>query len=230
MTRQPHTLSQVPLFARLSHRALDRLATASRVRTYPAGQVLWHQGDPGDELLILERGRLRASRIGADDVEAVISVIEPVAAVGELALLDGGPHDVTLIAQRDVTVRLIPSRLFLDTLHDEPGMAGQLINHLACQVRASHQRHERAVGCDVGERLLIWLHEHAHRPGQPQPDGCLRVSLDRSQAELAAELWTTRSTLNRALRQLEADGAIRVDGDTIYLTGADVGPHRERLN
>jgi CRP/FNR family transcriptional regulator len=217
MARQPHKLSQVPLFARMSHPALDRLAAVSRIRTYPAGQVLWHHGDPGVELLILEQGRLRASRISPDAGEAIVTMIEPVSAVGELALLDGGPHDVTMIAQRDVIVRLIPRQAFLNALHDEPGMAGQLIKHLAGLVRDGHERHELAVGHDVGGRLLIWLYERARVHGQAQPDGCLRVTLDRSQAELAAELWTTRSTLNRALHQLEACGVIRIVGDTLFL-------------
>jgi len=217
MARLPHNLGQVPLFARMSPSALDRLAAASRNRTFPAGQVLWHQGDPGDELLILEQGRLRACRVGPDAGESIVAMIEPVTVVGELALLDAGPHDVTVIAQRDVTVRLIPRQAFLNVLHNEPGMAGQLIKHLAGLVRAGHERHERAVGHDVHERLLIWLYDRARQRGESQPDGYLRVSLDRSQAELAAELWTTRSTLNRALRQLEACGAIRVDGETVLL-------------
>ena len=228
MARQPHKLGQAPLFARMSQPALDRLVAVSRLRSYPEGQVLWHQGDPGVELLVLEEGRLRASRINADASEAVVATIEPVSVAGELALLDGGAHDVTLIAQRDVIVRLIPRQAFLNALHDEPGMAGHLIRHLADQIRASHDRHERAIGHDVGGRLLIWLHDRARAHGRVLPDGSLRVALDRSQAELAAELWTTRSTLNRALRQLEACGVIRIDGDTVLLNRNSVPTPRRR--
>src|SRR6188472_2598914 len=89
-------LSFVPLFAGLPAGAIAALASASRVRTYPAGQVLWNEGDPGDALLILEEGQLRISRFSAGGEEAVLAVVEPPAVVGELALLDGAPRDASV--------------------------------------------------------------------------------------------------------------------------------------
>lgn len=218
MARQRHELAQVPLFARMSARDLNDLADASRVRHYPAGQVLWHEGDPGDALLVLEAGRLRISRIGPDGNESILAIVEPMAVIGELALLDGAPRDATVVAQRDVTVRLIPRQVFLNLLRTEPSVAEQLIRNLAAMVRAANERHERAVGQDVPGRLLAWLQQRARMTGQTEPDGATRVLLDRSQAELAAELWTTRSTLNRALRHLESRGLIRIDGEAVLLT------------
>jgi CRP-like cAMP-binding protein len=221
MARQNHRLAQVPLFNRMGDAALARLAASSRVREYPAGQVLWHEGDPGDALLILEAGRLRISRVRDNASESVLAIVEPVAAIGELALLDGAPRDATVVAQRDVTVRLIPRQVFLNLLRNEPGVADQLILNLADMVRAANERHERAVGLDVPGRLVGWLRQRARVSGQLQPNGDIRVVIDRSQAELAAELWTTRSTLNRALRDLESRGLIRVDDDAILLLDPD---------
>ena len=46
-------LEQVPLFAELAPGMLAVLEAESRVRRYPAGQVLFSDGDPGETLLIL---------------------------------------------------------------------------------------------------------------------------------------------------------------------------------
>src|SRR5215211_1048118 len=91
-----HRLAEVPLFAGLPPAALQDLVHDSRQRHYPAGQVLWSEGDPGEGLLVLEDGQLRVSRFSPDGREAVLAVIEAPAAVGELALLDGAPRDATV--------------------------------------------------------------------------------------------------------------------------------------
>src|SRR5688572_1922201 len=111
-----HRLGEVALFAGLAPAALDELARQSRVRRYPAGQVLWNEGDPGDALLVLEAGQVRISRLGAGGQEAVLAVYEAPSALGELALLDGEPRDATVIAQRPVTARLVPRSTFLTLL------------------------------------------------------------------------------------------------------------------
>ena len=45
--------------------------------------------------------------------------------------------------------------------------------------------------------------------------------IGRSQGQLAAELGTTRSTLNRALNQFEALGYLSRDGERVLIRDAD---------
>ena len=101
---------------------LDELARESRTRRYAAGQVLWTEGDPGEALLVLEDGQLRVTRMTGSGIEVVLSVIDAPAALGELALLDGAPRDASVIAQRAVTVRLIPRSAFFTFLRREPAV------------------------------------------------------------------------------------------------------------
>lgn len=203
------SLALVPLFADLSQDVLDELLTGSRVRQYPQGQILCNEGDPGDDLMVLETGQLRISRFMADGTEAVLAVYDAPAAIGELALLDGAPRDATVTAQRKVTVRLIPRSVFTEMIEREPMAVRGLLRTLAAMVRAGNARHADFVGLDVPGRLAKWLLRHAG-------DGTT-VVLTRRQGELAAELGTTRSTLNRALHDFEALGYLTVDGDTIVL-------------
>ena len=121
-----HQLARVPLFADVPTPLLDELAQATRVRQYPAGQILCIEGDPGDHLIVLEAGQLRISRVTPMGDEVVLAVVEAPAAVGELALLDGALRDATVTAQRAVTVRLVPRSVFLSLLKREP------LERLAC--------------------------------------------------------------------------------------------------
>lgn len=211
-----HRLGDVPLFAGLPPAALDELAQAGRVRRYPAGQVLWSEGDPGEALLVLEEGQLRVSRFTGAGVEVVLAVMEAPAALGELALLDGAPRDASVIAQRPVVVRLIPRSVFLGLLRREPAVVEGLLRTLAAMVRAGNARHAATVGLDVPGRLAAWLlariDPEAKRGGRRA-----EIAIGRSQGELAAELGTTRSTLNRALNGFAALGFLELDGDRVVV-------------
>jgi CRP/FNR family transcriptional regulator len=212
------SLAAVPLFSQLSSEALEELARSTRVRSYPRGHILCHEGDPGDSLIVLESGQLRVSRYSAAGDEAVLAVVEPPAVVGELALLDGAPRDATVIAQRAVTVRLVPRSVFLDLVKKEPAAVDGLLRALADLVRTSNARHADFVSLDVPGRVAKWLLLQAAKGGEPVPTVCL----GRSQGELAAELGTTRSTLNRALREFESRGLVEVGENQVTILKPDV--------
>jgi CRP-like cAMP-binding protein len=217
----PHRhLADVPLFAGLPPHVLDDLARASRTRHYATGQVLWNEGDPGEALLVLEEGQLRVSRFTGAGVEVVLSVVEAPSALGELALLDGAPRDATVIAQRPVTVRLVPRSTFQELLRREPALVDGLLRSLAAMVRAGNARHAVTVGLDVPGRLAAWLLARAAEHGN-RSQGRPEIALGRSQGQLAAELGTTRPTLNRALNQFEALGYLSRNGDRVVIGNPD---------
>ena len=210
-----HRLGDVPMFARVPTAALDELAKEGRVRRYPAGQVLFNEGDPGDSLVVLEEGQVRVSRFSGGGNEAVLAVLEAPAVLGELALLDGEPRSAAVTAQRPVVVRLLSRGAFLAFLRREPAAVEGVLRSLAAMVRSANVRHATTVGLDIPGRLAAWL---LRRSAPPRPGGgSAEVPLDRTQGELAAELGTTRSTLNRALKGFEGLGFIRLDGETIVI-------------
>lgn len=220
-TRTPpnHRLADVPLLAGLPAPALDELARASRVRKYATGQVLWNEGDPGEALLVLESGQLRVSRFSGSGVEIVLSVVDAPAAIGELALIDGAPRDASVIAQQPVTVRFVPRTTFNELLRREPTVVDGLLRSLAAMVRAGNARHAITVGLDVPGRLAAWLLARAAESAGSRK-GTLEFTIGRSQGQLAAELGTTRSTLNRALIGFESLGYISRRGDRMVIRNA----------
>jgi CRP/FNR family cyclic AMP-dependent transcriptional regulator len=204
-----HRLGEIPLFAGLAPQLLDQLAAASRVRTFQAGQELFAEGDPGDSLLILEDGQLRVSRFTPSGQEVVLAVVHAPDALGELSLLDGAPRDATVTAQRLSKVRLVPRQAFLSLLHNEPAFVEGLLKTLARWVRLANARHADLLSLDVPGRLAKWLLARSERAGSATFD------LERTQGELALELGTTRSTLNRALKEFEDLGYVTTDNERV---------------
>jgi CRP-like cAMP-binding protein len=203
-------LLRVPIFANLSAEALAELVHASRVRRFPSGQVIFSEGDPGDHLVVLEEGQLKICRYSSSGEEIVLAVVDPPAIVGELALLDGAPRDATVIAQRSVVVRLVPRDAFLSVLSTPTAVDG-LLRTLAGWIRLANRRHADLIGLGVPGRVAKWLLEQAGDVSGEQLRGGAVVELGRTQGQLAAELGTTRSTLNRALQGFADLGLLEVE-------------------
>jgi CRP-like cAMP-binding protein len=84
-----------------------------------------------------------------------------------------------------------------------------LLQALAGMVRDANARHADLIGLDVPGRLAQSLLRQAAATRE--------VKIGRSQGELAAEPGTTRSTLNRALREFESLGMIGIDGERVTI-------------
>lgn len=209
-------LRTVTIFADLPVAALEQLARSSLPRNYRKGQVLCSEGDPGESIYILEEGQLRVTQWTSAGDETVLAVVEAPAAVGELSLLDGAPRSATLTAVGPVRVRLVPRKAFMALVSEQPQIVPGLLATLAAMIRRANARQVDLVTLDVPGRLAKWMLDRAERSGERVANG-VRIDLARSQGELAAELSTTRPTLNRALRGFEEQGIIAADGPRITI-------------
>lgn len=208
-TPPTNTLAAVPIFAGLDADTLRVLEAASRVRRYPRGQVLCGEGDPGDELLLLEAGQVKVSRFSSRGQETVLAEVEAPTAFGELALLDGAPRSATVTATSAVQVRYLGRRTVLTLVERDPKLAISMMQSMAAMVRATNERLSDVLSLDVLGRLAKWLLAHADDEG--------RLALDQSQESLAHSLGTTRESINRALRSFERRGLVEVRGHHVLL-------------
>ena len=199
-------LAAVPIFAELDTDTLRHLESESRVRRYPRGQILCSEGDPGEDLLLLEAGQVRVSRFSPNGRETVLAEVEAPTAFGELALIDGAPRAATLTATSDVRIRFLGRQTVLRLIEREPTVAIGIMRGLARMVRATNERLGDVLSLDVPGRLAKWLLTHAADD---------RLSLDQSQEALARSLGTTRESVNRSLRRFERLGLIEAAGHEI---------------
>ena len=68
-------LEAVPLFRDLAPDDLAMLLSSVRTRRYRRGEVIFHQGDPGDALHIILSGRVKISSPSDTGVEAILATL-----------------------------------------------------------------------------------------------------------------------------------------------------------
>jgi CRP/FNR family transcriptional regulator, cyclic AMP receptor protein len=97
-------LAGVPLFEGREEADLLRLARVMRRRTVAEGELLWRQGDEAREMMVIVDGGVSASLHVPGDRTVEIARAGPGDVVGEIALLDGDGHTMSVRATEPATV------------------------------------------------------------------------------------------------------------------------------
>jgi MFS family permease len=112
--REPEGLTllrQVPLFAPLELKSLERVAQQLVRIEVPAGEVLIREGDEGDRFYVIESGQMTASFEGT-----LLRQMGPGDPFGEIALLRDVPRTATVIADVPSVVLALERTDFLDAV------------------------------------------------------------------------------------------------------------------
>lgn len=119
MSEPAEFLAGVPLLAGAEEAELAELARVLRPRTVREGEVLWRQGDEAREMVFVVDGAVSASLRLPGEATREIGRAGPGEIVGEIGLLDGDGHSMT------VRVTETASLLALGRLDFEALLAGQ---------------------------------------------------------------------------------------------------------
>ncbi len=211
------TLARCRLFAGLNEAALDSVARGMRSRRFRRGETLFHQGDPGDALLVVLSGAIKIVLPSEEGDEAIIATIRPGDFLGELALLDGAPRSATAVALEATETLVLPRDRFKELIDTEPSIREGLLAGLAAELRRLTTHVEELHFLDITGRLAARLVRLAREQGSREPDGSIRLDAPLTQSDLAAMIGATRQSVNKLLGIFVEDGMLRVERDAIVI-------------
>lgn len=221
-------LRSSPLFSHCDEDALAELQRRLRQRHFRRGEVIFHQGDPGDALHVVATGSVKIVLPSSDGAEAIIATLRPGDFFGELALLDGGPHSATAAAVENTETLSLPRDVFLEMLGDQPSLRDALLKGLAVELRRLTGHAEELHFLDLAGRLAMRLVRLAEEE-QPGATGELSLDWPYTQSDLAAMIGGTRQSVNRLLSDLVDDGLVRIARDRLVISDlADLAERGER--
>ena len=95
-------LSTVRLFRELTDPELQAFGACLRERGLRKGQILFREGDSGEELFLVRRGTVVISKAVTGRVEQVLARASGGDFFGEMSLFDHSPRSATIQAEGDV--------------------------------------------------------------------------------------------------------------------------------
>lgn len=123
-------LGDVPLLASLSPEVRERILAAGEERSYPVGETVVREGEPGDELFVVLEGAARVERGGR-----AIGHLGEGEIFGELSVVDGRPRGADVVADAPLRCLVVPREALKDALLREPAAAWQLLEIMAGRLR-----------------------------------------------------------------------------------------------
>jgi len=112
-------MTEFPLLQGFTAEGAQRLLERGEIREYRAGEVVLHQGDPAEFVLLVLAGKAEvfAEREGS---EMVLTEAGPGAVLGELAVLCGIPRSASVRACENSTALLWTASVFRNVLLRHP--------------------------------------------------------------------------------------------------------------
>ena len=200
-------LAATPLFAGLRREDLEALADLAGERRVARDAVVVRRGEADCTLLILVHGRLRVGAVSAEGREVTIGLIEPGAVLGEIALLDGRPRSLDVVAMADSLLLSVERRDFLPFLRARPDLMLRLMALLCDRLRQASAAFQDVALAPLAARLARLLLTLAEAHGAPTPQG-VQIRLPLSQRDMAAQVAATRERVNKQLRQWHEAGVL----------------------
>jgi Sulfate permease and related transporters (MFS superfamily) len=120
-------LASVDLLSTLTSTEREAIERHTRRETFPRGKIIFREGDPGQELFIITKGRASAYLKQINGGEIRLATFAPGTIFGELATLDAGPRSASVVADDDVVCYVLSDQQFAVLAKDAPSVAIKLL-------------------------------------------------------------------------------------------------------
>ena len=211
-----NVLSQSPLFASLDPSAAASLISSLSERRVAKGEILFHEGEPGDHLYVILDGKVKLGRASADGRESLMAILGPGEMFGELSLFDPGPRAATATALTEAQVYRLGNAELMPWLATRPEVAAALLQALARRLRRTNEAMADLVFSDVPGRVAKALMDLGEKFGTMTANG-LQVTHDMTQEEIAQLVGASRETVNKALADFAQRGWISLESRQVLI-------------
>jgi CRP/FNR family transcriptional regulator, cyclic AMP receptor protein len=210
------TLGKSLLLQDLPEDSLERLAARARRRVYRRGEVLFHEGDPGDALVLLERGTVKVLVYAESGDETVLAIVGPGESFGELALIDGEARSATVQALEAVEALSVPRQAVLEAVWSHRPTCERLLCALAAKIRYLTTTVSDLAFLNLEGRLAKKLLELSTDRGR-EVGGEREIELALTQEDLAGMVGATRPSVNKVLGWYQDRGIVGRSGRHIVV-------------
>jgi CRP/FNR family cyclic AMP-dependent transcriptional regulator len=186
-------------------------------RRFSRGEVVFHEGDPGDALHIVTAGVFVARMASTMGEVIAVNVFATGDVFGELVLLTPGARRSATVAALRPSATLMVAQAHFDALRARvPSVDRILLSLLAQRNRALTHHLIELQFTPADQRVLRRLLDFHAMTATPEDGGWVHLN----QAEVAILAGTTRSTANRVLRAAAAHGQVELGRGRVRVVDA----------
>jgi CRP/FNR family transcriptional regulator, cyclic AMP receptor protein len=139
-------------------------------RTYPKGTVLFREGEKGEEMFVIQGGKVQIS-MKVRGVEKILSVLQPGEFFGEMAILNSKPRSATAVVAEDAKLLVIDSKTFEAMVRGNAEISLRMIKKLAARLQEADDQIENLLLKDHNSKVVHALVRLSETQGTPVERG-----------------------------------------------------------
>jgi len=211
------SVRQDRLFCNLGSEALAELERIRQTSVYPAGALLFLEGQPCRGLFILCSGKAKLTTSSAQGRSLIMRVAEAGEVLGLSAAVSNVAYDASAETLEPTQANFLPREAFLRFLDQYGEVSVRVAQHLSMELHRVHRQMARiALASSARAKLAGLLLEWGSSDAQPPPSGAT-FQLALTHAEVGELIGSSRETVTRILSQLRRQGLVQVKGALVTL-------------
>lgn len=210
-----------PLFAGFGPSEFESLEKCIVRRSYPGGQILFHMGDDGGSLHIVERGRVKVTIPSNTGEELILAILGAGEVLGELSLFDGKPRSATVQALEKTETLCLHRKDLLALMRSRFDVVEKILEVLVRRIRDADMLLAERNFLDITSRLAKKILDLGDTHGI-QEGGQIRIGVKITQKDLASMIGATRESINKQLKTLRDHGLVRICDGTIEILNREM--------
>ena len=174
----------------------------------PAGTVLFQEGDRGEEMYIIQAGKVKIGR-RVRGVEKTLAMLEKGEFFGEMAILNDKPRSATAETVEDSDLLVIDRKTFDTLIRGNPEITVRFIKRLADRLREANEQMEALMIKDNTSRLVSIL---AKQVKDQKKAGELSISIDDLAGLAGIEKAQAKTVLEKlaSVKIVELTGGVTI--------------------
>jgi len=192
--------------------SLQALAARGTVRSYRKNSVILNEGEPGDSLMVLLQGKVKAFSNDEHGREITYGTIDAGDYFGEMSL-DGGTRSASVMTLEPCICSVVSRAAVKEHLRQDPDFAFSLVSQVIRRARRATETARQMALLDVYGRVIHVLEdEHGSATAQAP---VLLTQITHQQ--IASRVGASREMVSRLLKDLEKGGYIELGVKRITL-------------
>jgi CRP-like cAMP-binding protein len=206
---------------------LDAVAAAGQLRSFGRGELVLRQGTPTRTSWMAVTGAFEGSVLHRDGGRHLLGLALPGSFFGLMSVVDDAPEGHDVVARVPSVAMALPIDALRELREREPSLVRACERHFVFRARLLFQRVAADPGVPLDTRTAEMLCMLSTLYGRPAGTG-VELAVKLSQFDLADWLGMSRQRVNFALKQLEAEGLIRLRYSAVTIVAPEALQARAR--
>ncbi len=186
-------------------------------RSYNPGDIIFREGDVGNEMFIIQSGKVKIAKQLKDGVEKTLVILGPGDFFGEMAVIDKDVRSANAVSLETSRLIALDEEVFEMHMQTNPKIVKKILKNLTSRLREANQQIANLMIKDanrlVANTILLVVHKH----GEEGPGG-ITMNINFTVPELSKMCGLEQAKTREVVDRLQKARVITLNGEAIQVT------------